>query len=418
MNPYLPPDRRTVTFNSESQWTYQERVTTMGFVRIFIWLLGVASLIVSIISATMSALFAYSLAVTPTQKMFFAVAAICFASCKLGIPLARPYFQARRKEEFEWPFWLWIVLLVFSAIGAAIFQVHELSAPEPEPVAITAAPRLASKAPETPRSKDEQELARLTEKLDALGPVGPIVNLRSKLEDALFYCNDGEREACKEARELRQRIKATEEAIKIDGQILALERKIKAAAAAPSPPAVSVDVAPSIPAAQPPAPQVQGFGGLLASYVGAIVVALMIEAVSALGFWIAAESAFAIVREKPDAPIAAPSAPAAPAIPIRPQDEKTVSRENGFLSWARRNVSKKAGGKMESGKAFASYVNWASANGVVDVFSNNTFGRRLTDYVTGIGGTWAHSGGSIYRDVVLIDDQGEELLPAEGLSNA
>ena len=309
----MPPDRRTVTFNPEFAWTYQERVTTMGFVRIFIWLLGVASLVVSAISATMSALFAYSLAVTPAQKMFFAVAAVCFASCKLGIPLARPYFQARRKEEFEWPFWLWIVLLVFSAIGAAMFQVHELSANDPEPATVTSAPRTAHKAPETPQSKDQQELARLTQKLDALGPVGPLLNLQRNLEDALYYCNDGVREACKEARQLRQKIKATEGAMKLDSEILALERKIREAAAAPLPPPASIEVAPTIPAASPPAPPVKGFASVVASYIGAIIVALIIEAVSALGFWIAAELAFAIVREKPDAGIAVPSAPSAPA---------------------------------------------------------------------------------------------------------
>lgn len=270
-----PRSQKPTLLNAQEAWTWQERRAAGALGWIVVILVGMPSLGVALISAIFNAEFSWSIGGGWQEKIAWAAASLALSCLVIGIPIARPYLRERRPEVARWSLWLWVGLLIFSCFGAVAFLSTSQSRP-PVPV------HVEQPAPmPTPPLDEIRELEAELSK--AVGDGLP----------ARVNCEMGQARECHNPTERARILEKIKRAAALETKLFALEKAKQRGELAPLPPPAPASAPKRIEA---PAPET--LSAAIVQKLLSIFVATLIEAASAIGLWIAAESYVGIVHRK------------------------------------------------------------------------------------------------------------------------
>jgi hypothetical protein len=404
------PERKTVVFNADAAWTPQEKKASLWLCGVILVLVGLPSLAVAVVSTAFNAMFAYSLGATQEEQTAWVLASLGFSLFVIGIPIARPLFREKRPDLDRKAFFLWLACLTFSITSALGFSMATR-----DHSASVAASSIKN------RKQIETEIDRLVKALDALPSHRPVGNIEASLNRAIAAnaraakYTDGcrrienrlDREACAPVLALREELAASQDANKIEARIFKLQDALKAVPATSS---VSD-------------PQAEVLDWMSARKLGqdtirrllSILVALLVEAGSAIGLSVAAEAFVAVLRERSDQPQPMPQGQ---VIDLQattiPETGIGIDAEGGYIEWGVRCVSLSESSKIKAKEAYEHYATWCGQNGVA-ALEYLVFGRRMTEYLERNQCRTSKSNGIVYHGIRLKEVAAPKLL---GTANA
>lgn len=137
-----------------------------------------------------------------------------------------------------------------------------------------------------------------------------------------------------------------------------------------------------------------------------VFVVALVELCAALGLALTARTVMALLAPSP----AASAPPQAEPVIAAPSQAAAVEPELGWQLWFQSCVTITEGGRVAAKDAYAHYEAWAGLNTVTGVLPYVTFGRRMSESVTALGGKAVHSNGRFYENVTLAN------LGADGIA--
>lgn len=138
-----------------------------------------------------------------------------------------------------------------------------------------------------------------------------------------------------------------------------------------------------------------------------VFIVALVELCAALGLALTARTVLELLSP---APLATNEAPKPEPVVGTPSQAAAVEPEVGWQMWFQACVTIAKGGRVSAKDAYAHYESWAGLNNVTGVLPYVTFGRRMSESVTAMGGKALHSNGRFYENVTLAN------LGADGIA--
>lgn len=132
-----------------------------------------------------------------------------------------------------------------------------------------------------------------------------------------------------------------------------------------------------------------------------VFIVALVELCAALGLALTARTVMTLLSPAPLAAAEAPKpAPAEPVI-ATPSQAAAVNPELGWQMWFQSCVAVVKGSRVAHKDAYAHYEAWAGLNNIRAIVPRETFGRRMTEALPGVGGGKAKSSSTFYTNVAL-----------------
>jgi hypothetical protein len=348
----------------------------------------------AIVSVATNARFGWTLGASPLDRAAYVATSVAIDVFKVSLPLlAMPLWANRHRALAVCAIAMWLGCITWSANAALGFVATTRS----ETVAQRIADAKARTGWEATVERAEREMAHLARhrpaavvraELNAAVVVGPVWQRSKQCTEITL---DESRAACVEVLRLRQELATAEAAERLEGKVVAGRTHLAT---------VSVAGADADPQAT-----------ALASLIGvdqtairagiALLLALILEAGSALGFAIVATTTKGI----------APTATADHPSPRKPSTTRHTDltglrvSDDHIRRWALSELDIDADSYVPARRAHESFCSWARGQGI-DAPTETYFGRQLTKEIALLGGRKRRTrNATVYSGIALADRQ-------------